>query len=372
MKRTPLYEEHVRLGARMVDFAGWQMPVQYPAGIVQEHLRVRTAAGVFDVSHMGEIEISGPQAEACCARLFANDARRLVPGRAQYSLLCNERGGIVDDVIVYRLAAERFLVCVNASNKDKDFEWMRAHAPSGAILDDRSDEYALIAIQGPTAADIVGSLQPRLREMRRFDVRDFNVAGTDACVARTGYTGADGFELFIPPEAAVALWKRLLDAGATSGLLPAGLGARDTLRLEAALPLYGHELDDDTSPYEVGLDWVVKLNRPEMVGFDALSAAHAGAVARRLVGLEMCEGIARQGCAVLACGAQIGKVTSGSYCAFVEKAVALALVERGVHEAEVDVDIRGKSRRARVVSLPFYAGGAAQSARRVASDVTPS
>jgi aminomethyltransferase len=191
-------------------------------------------------------------------------------------------------------------------------------------------------------------------------------------VARTGYTGEDGFELFVRPDDAPTLWRRLLDAGAGSQLVPAGLGARDTLRLEAALPLYGHELDDDTSPYEVRLDWVVKLNRREMVGFEALNAASSGAVARRLVGVEMCEGIARQGCAVLACGAQIGKVTSGSYCPFVEKAVALALVDRGAHEAEVDVDIRGKSRRARVVKLPFYTSGAARGARRPASDVAPS
>jgi len=370
MRRTPLYDEHVRLGARMVEFAGWEMPVQY-GGIVKEHLAVRSAAGLFDVSHMGEVVISGPRAEECCARLFANDARRLVPGRAQYTLLCNERGGVVDDVIVYRLA-DRFLVCVNASNKDKDFLWMREHAPSGAVVEDRSDDYALIAIQGPAAAGVVGSLAPGTHDMRKFDVREIAVAGAAACVARTGYTGEDGFELFVKPSDAPALWRRLLDAGANAQLLPTGLGARDTLRLEAALPLYGHELDEDTSPYEVGLDWVVKLNRTDMVGFDALSAARAGSVGRRLLGLEMCEGIARQGCAVLACGVQIGKVTSGSYCPFVEKAVALALVQHGAHEAEVDVNVRDKPRRAQVVGLPFYAGGAARGARRPASDVTPS
>lgn len=369
MKRTPLYEEHARLGARMVEFAGWEMPVQY-TGIIDEHRRVRAAAGLFDVSHMGEIEISGPQAEACCARLFANDARRLRPGRAQYSLICNERGGIVDDVIVYRLP-DRFLVCVNASNKDKDFAWIRAHAPGGAVVEDCSDEYALIAFQGPAAATVAAKVAPGVAELRRFDVGRFTFGAVSAWVARTGYTGDDGLELFVAGRDARALWRLLLEAGTAEGVVPAGLGARDTLRLEAALPLYGHELDEETSPYEAGLDWVVKLDRPDMVGFEALRAAHAGAVRRRLIGLEMCEGIARQGCAVLACGTQIGKVTSGSYCAFMEKALALALVERDMHESEVDVDVRGKLKRARVTSLPFYVSSVARSGARGANGVTP-
>jgi aminomethyltransferase len=356
MKRTPLYEDHVAAGARMVEFAGWEMPVQY-AGIVEEHRRVRNAAGLFDVSHMGEIEVSGAGAEEFCARVFANDARRLVAGRAQYSLICNERGGVVDDVIVYRLP-DRFLVCVNASNKDKDFAWLRERATRDTAVIDRSDELALIAVQGPAAAAIVASLAPDLAALRRFQFVQVPLAGADVHVARTGYTGEDGFELFVASGRARALWRLLLDGGAAHGLAPAGLGARDTLRLEAALPLYGHELDDDTSPYEVGLDWVVKLDRPAMVGYQALREAHGGAVARRLIGLEMVEGIARQGCAVVACGAQIGKVTSGSYCPFVEKAVALALVARDFDEAEVCVDVRGKMRPARVTSLPFYVSGA--------------
>jgi aminomethyltransferase len=356
LKRTPLYEDHVGAGARMVEFAGWEMPVQY-TGIVDEHRRVRSTAGLFDVSHMGEVEISGAAAEQCCARLFANDARKLVAGRAQYSLICNERGGIVDDVIVYRLP-DRFLVCVNASNTDKDFAWLRDRAPRGVVVSDRSDEFALIAVQGPAAAAIVGSLARGAAELRRFHFERTAIDGADAYVARTGYTGEDGFELFVPSGRARDVWRRLLEVGAAHGLGPAGLGARDTLRLEAALPLYGHELDDDTSPYEVGLDWVVKLNRPDMVGYEALRDACGGSVTRRLIGIEMVEGIARQGCAVLACGAHIGKVTSGSYCPTVEKAVALALVRRDANEPEVGVDIRGKVRAGRVTNLPFYVSGA--------------
>ena len=356
MKRTPLYDEHVRAGARMVEFAGWAMPVQYTS-IVQEHMRVRTAAGLFDVSHMGEVILRGPGAEGACRHLFTNDAGRLPPGRAQYSLIPNERGGIVDDVIVYRLAADRFLVCVNASNREKDVAWMREHLRGDCVLEDRSDEYALLAVQGPRAADVLSSLAPGIEKLGRFGCADVSVGGVSALAARTGYTGEDGFELFVPAGDAVRLWQSIERAGAPHGLGPAGLGARDTLRLEAALPLYGHELGDDTSPYEVGLGWVVKLDREDMVGYAPLRAARDGAVTRRLIGLEMLEGIAREGCAVLACGAPIGKVTSGSYCPFLEKAFALALIDRDVRDPELGVEIRGKVKPAHVTSLPFYVSG---------------
>jgi glycine cleavage system T protein (aminomethyltransferase) len=353
VKRTPLYDEHVRAGARMVDFAGWRMPVQYTS-IIDEHRRVRTAAGLFDVSHMGEIELAGAGAEACCARLFANDARRLAPGRAQYSLIVNEHGGIVDDVIVYRLAPERFLVCVNASNGEKDVAWVRRHATGDCRVTDRSDDYALLSVQGPRAAAIVGRIVPAAVDLKRFGAREVLCAGAPALLARTGYTGEDGFELFVQPSAAVATWRLLAETGAADGLVPVGLGARDTLRLEAALPLYGHELDDDTSPYEVGLGWVVKLDRPDMVGFAALKATSTAAARRSLIGLQMLDGIARQGCPVLACGVEIGKVTSGSYCPFVDKALALALVTQVPSDPAVEVEIRGKTKPARVTDIPFY------------------
>jgi len=347
-----LHDLHVAAGARMVDFAGWHMPVQY-GSIIEEHMCVRTAMGLFDVSHMGEVEISGPHAEACCARLFANDATRLAPEKAQYSLICNGNGGVVDDVIVYRLASERFLVCLNASNVSKDVDWIREHAPRGCTIRDRSDDYALLAVQGPAAVGLVDRLVEGAAALPRFGVREAHLADTAVLLARTGYTGEDGFELFTPAKAAARLWRLLLDQGAPRGLRPIGLGARDTLRLEAALPLYGHELDEDVDPYEAGLAWVVKLNRPDMIGHDALRAL-AQAPRRRLVGLEVEGGIARQGCPVLASGTHIGMVTSGSYCPFVDKAVALALVPRDFESADLAVDVRGKPRRARVTDTPFY------------------
>jgi len=340
----------------MVEFAGWSMPVQY-SSIVQEHMRVRTAAGLFDVSHMGEVILHGPRAEAACRRLFTNDAGRLVPGKAQYSLIPNERGGIVDDVIVYRLEPDRFLVCLNASNREKDVAWMRDHLLDGCVLEDRSDEYALLAVQGPRAVDVLSSLAPGIEKLGRFACAKVRVDGIRALAARTGYTGEDGFELFADAADAVRLWRSIEHAGTPHGLGPAGLGARDTLRLEAALPLYGHELDEGTSPYEVGLGWVVKLDREDMVGYAPLCAARDGAIKSRMVGLKMLEGIARQGCAVLACGVPIGKVTSGSYCPFLEKAFALALIDRDVRDPELGVDIRGKVKPARVTSLPFYVSG---------------
>ncbi len=353
MSLSPLHQVHVDAGARMVEFAGWQMPVQY-SSIIAEHRAVRECAGLFDVSHMGEIEISGERAEACCRQLFANDAAMLVPGQAHYSLIINDQGGVVDDIIVYRLAAERFLVCVNAANTVKDVGWISGRAPSGAVVADVSDEYALIAIQGPQAVAIVAGLAPAADALERFAVAQLEVAGIASWVARTGYTGEDGFELFVEASAAPALWTALLEAGAGRGLVAAGLGARDTLRLEAALPLYGHEIDDTTSPYESRLSWVVKLNRPGMVGHDVLLSARDAKSGRRLVGLAVSGGIAREGCAVVASGRRVGVVTSGSHCPTLGRAVALARVDRDCMNAELAVEVRGKLRSACVTDLPFY------------------
>ena len=350
MKRTPLYDEHVEAGARMVEFAGWDMPVQYRS-IVEEHRAVRSGAGLFDVSHMGEISFEGPEAEHACGILFGNDARTLSAGEGQYSFIPNADGGVVDDVIVYRLGTESFLVCVNASNIDKDFEWLREHAPPGCRVSNDSDDYALVAVQGPTALEIVRNVLPGVDVPKRFSFSTALFDGAEVLVARTGYTGEDGCEIFVGPKAAPALWRALVGAGAA----PAGLGARDTLRLEAALPLYGHELDDGISPYEAGIGWVVKLNRPDMVGFEALRKAHDAGVARRLVGLVTEGGIAREGCAVLAGDRRIGTVTSGSMGPTLGFPVAMALIE---HDAETDdrigVDIRTRLKRARVTDLPFY------------------
>ena len=360
MKRTPLYEEHVAAGARMVEFAGWQMPVQYASGVLAEHEAVRTAAGLFDVSHMGEVEIAGAGAEACCARIFTNDARALEPGRAQYSLIANERGGLVDDIIVYRLERERFVVCVNASNAATDFAWIVEHQTGHCTIVDRSEGTALVAMQGPKAASIMKRLAPASADLPRFGCARIDVGGAEAVVARTGYTGEDGFEMFVAVESAVALWRALLETGATDGLIPCGLGARDTLRLEAALPLYGHELGPDVSPYEVRLGWAVKLNRPDMIGYQALSRAKAGDVRRRLIGLTIDGGIAREGASVFAAGdegpaggTKVGVVTSGTHSPTLGRAIALALVERDGDKGPFEVEIRGKRRTASVTGLPF-------------------
>lgn len=361
VRQTPLYDEHVAAGARMVDFAGWAMPVQYQS-ILAEHRAVRTAAGMFDVSHMGEFEIVGPAAEALCAKLFTNDARVLVPGKAQYSLIANEEGGVVDDIIVYRLGAERFLVCVNASNAAKDLAWILLRPMDGATVIDRSDDTALIAIQGPGAAAILEKLAPGVSAIARFGCAERQVAGVDMIVARTGYSGEDGFELFCPAASAVALWRKLLETGG-DGLVRCGLGARDTLRVEAALPLYGHELGAEISPYEVRVGWAVKLNRPDMVGYSALQRASRGGVDRRLVGLLVDGGIAREGAEVFAAGGTeaVGHVTSGTHSPTLGRPVAMALVtkeaaaaaEAAGTGAALEIELRGKRRAAAVTSLPF-------------------
>ena len=374
MRRTPLYDEHIAAGARMVEFAGWEMPVQYKS-IIAEHHAVRRAAGLFDVCHMGEVELSGPGAEAACARLFTNDVRALPVGRAQYSLIANPDGGLIDDIIVYRIGADRFWVCVNASNAAADVAWIREHESGSCTITDHSDATALIAIQGPEAPAIVASLAPHAQAMPRFAIAELEVAGARALAARTGYTGEDGFELFLDANAATTVWRALLERGAAAGLIPCGLGARDTLRLEAALPLYGHELGADISPFEARVGWAVKLNRPDMIGYRALSAAAAGGVTRRLVGLFVEGGIAREHAPVFAPPGQVpqhatedsvGHVTSGSHSPTLGRAIAMALVERttlpkgsdgaarDAGDTTFEVDVRGKRRSAVMTSLPFY------------------
>jgi len=338
----------------MVDFAGWQMPVQYTS-IIAEHRAVRQAAGLFDVSHMGEVELSGAGARAACARLFTNHAATLSAGRAIYSLLCDDRGRILDDVIVYCLAERRFLVCVNASNAERDATWIASHAGPECIVTDRSETLALLALQGPAAASILSPLASQVAVLDRFGVTEIPIGGVPVTVARTGYTGEDGFELFVEGTHAQRLWSLLLDRGASQGLVPAGLGARDTLRLEAALPLYGHEIDEQISPWEARLGWAVKLDRPEMVGYEALVARKREPLRRRSVGLAVEGGIARNGHRVLSAGAPVGIVTSGSYAPTVARAIALALIDTTAIDADLWVEVRGKPCRARVTSLPFYA-----------------
>lgn len=360
MKLTPLNAVHKALGARMVPFGGWEMPVQY-AGVIEEHLAVRERAGLFDVSHMGEIEVRGPDALALVQKLTTNDAARLVDGQVQYSALCYPDGGVVDDVTVYRSSASHFLFCVNASNTDKDFAWMQqVHAGSGlagATLTNRSADFAQLALQGPQAATILKRLASiDLAAIGTYRFREGDVGGVPALISRTGYTGEDGFELYLPAAAAVGLWNRLLDAGRPEGLVPIGLGARDTLRLEKGYALYGHELSAEISPLEAGLGWIVKLDKGEFVGRDALLGQQTAGIPRRLVGLLMEErGIPREGYPVFAGEVQVGTVTSGTMSPTLKVGIALALVESScaVPGRELRVGIRDRTLRARIVKPPF-------------------
>jgi len=360
MKQTPLNAAHKALGARMVPFGGWEMPVQY-AGVIEEHLAVRERAGLFDVSHMGEIEVRGPEALALVQRLTTNDASLLVDGQVQYSALCYSDGGVVDDVTLYRSSANHFLFCVNAANTDKDFAWMQeVHAASGlsgATLVNRSAEFAQLALQGPRAAAILARLTATaLAELRYYNFCEGEVAGVPALISRTGYTGEDGFELYIPATAAVGLWDHLLHAGRDDGLIPVGLGARDTLRLEKGYALYGHELSPDITPLEAGLGWIVKLAKGDFVGRDALVRQQAAGIPRRLVGLVMIErGIPREGYPVYASDRQVGIVTSGTMSPSLKTGIALALVatEHADTGGELLVGIRDRRLQARIVKPPF-------------------
>ena len=356
MKRTPLYPAHRALGARFVDFGGWEMPVQY-SGIVDEHHTVRQRAGLFDVSHMGEIELRGPRAMEACQALTVNDVTRLRDGQAQYSLLCHPDGGVVDDIMVHRLNSERILLCVNAGNIEKDFAWIVEHRHGADVLD-RSDECAQLALQGPQATAALRTVTPlRLESIPPFAFAEGTVAGRHCLVAHTGYTGEDGWELYCGTEDALPLWNALLDAGTAFGIKPAGLGARDTLRLERALPLYGHELTDDTTPIEAGLGWVVRFNKGPFIGRDALWRQHEHGVARRLVGLVLTEpGIPRQGYRIMRGGQVGGHITSGTKSPTLGKAIGLGYVPTPWQDVgtALEIDIRGRAAGAEIVRLPFY------------------
>jgi aminomethyltransferase len=356
MNRTPLYAAHQALGARFVDFGGWEMPVQY-SSIIDEHHAVRQRAGLFDVSHMGEIELRGPHAIATAQELAVNDLGRLRDGHAQYSLLCRPSGGVVDDIMVHRLSAERVLLCVNAANTDKDFTWIAQHR-KGAEVINRSAEFALLALQGPRATEILGGLtRLPLAQIPPFAFGEGRVSDRVALVAHTGYTGEDGWEIYCAPRDAGTLWGALLEAGHRFGIRPAGLGARDTLRLERALPLYGHELTDETTPLEAGLGWAVRFTKPSFIGRDALLQQREHGLPRRLVGFEMtAPGIPRQGYPIVHDGGVVGTVTSGTKSPTLGKAIGLGYVAStlGVVGTQLGVDIRGRVIGARVVQLPFY------------------
>jgi aminomethyltransferase len=357
LRHTPLHASHIALGARMVPFAGWEMPVQY-SGVTDEHAAVRSAAGLFDVSHMGELHFEGEHAGRCLDRLVTNDIANLAVGRAVYALACNEHGTILDDLFIYRLAAAHYLVVCNASNLPKMREHFAARTSGECTFTDRSDETGMLALQGPRAAEIVqalGALQ--LVALKRNDVISAELAGVPLTAARTGYTGEDGFELFCKSSDAPKLWQALLEGGRNFGLKPIGLGARDTLRLEARLSLYGNEIDETTNPLEAGLGWVVKLNKPEFLGREALIRAKAQPATRKLVGFEMVErGIARQGYPILIGGARVGIVTSGAPGLSIGKNIGLGYVppDASAIGSALEIEIRGKAVAARVCATPFY------------------
>jgi aminomethyltransferase len=363
MKRTPLWAAHKQLGAKLIDFGGWEMPVSYPAGTIKEHKAVREALGLFDVSHMGEAYLRGPDARAVVARLATNAVESAAPGKAVYTLLCTPSGGVVDDCIFYKRADDEFFVIVNASNQAKDLDWFREHASTGCNVEDVSDQTALIAVQGPKAAGVVEALSGgSVSGMPSFTFRDAEVAGVKVIAARTGYTGEDGFELACRNADAPALWAALLEAATPLGGLPVGLGARDSLRLESRLPLYGNDLDDDHTPLEAGLGWAVKLDKRDFLGRPALLEQKAKGLTRQLVGFTLPaeqRTIARHGYAVVDGGQQVGVVTSGGPGISVPGAIGLAYVPTRLAEpgTQLSIDCRGKLATATVVAGKFYKRG---------------
>jgi aminomethyltransferase len=332
------------------------MPVQY-TGLIEEHEAVRNAVGLFDVSHMGEVVFRGPRALPALQAVFTNDLAKVADGQAQYGCLCREDGGIVDDVVIYRRSAEDLLVCVNAGNRQKDHEWLAAHA-GGADVRNESDGWAQLALQGPLAAQLLQRLtKVNLSAMRSYRFAPGEVAGVPCLVARTGYTGEDGFELFCPPDRAAALWAALVEAGQPENVQPAGLGARDSLRLEMAYRLYGSDMDDSTTPLEAGLAWVVKLDKGDFVGRDALLKQREAGVTRKLVGFVLTDaGIARHGYPVLQDGRKVGEVTSGTKSPSLGTSIGLAYVPTALaaEGSTFAVEIRGRAAAARVVKTPFY------------------
>ncbi len=355
-QKTPLYQCHVDAGGKIVSFGGFLLPVQY-SGVIKEHMAVRTACGLFDVSHMGEIIIKGQDALANVQNIVCNDISSLKIGRIRYSPVCNEQGGIVDDILIYKLDEDEYLLVVNAANRQKDFQWIKEHFFGKAELKDVSNEIAQLALQGPNAEKIMAGLTDAdgLPVKYYSFVRKISVAGIDCLVSRTGYTGEDGFELYCAAEKSPSLWAELLTAGEEYGLIPCGLGARDTLRLEAAMPLYGHEMNDQITPYQTGLGRYVKMDKSDFIGKKSLQNMPEADVCR--VGLQVTgRGIAREHFAVFAGGKQIGETTSGTHCPFVNAPIAMAIIDKNFSAigTEVEVEIRGRMVEAKVVELPFY------------------
>ncbi|WP_107841812.1 glycine cleavage system aminomethyltransferase GcvT [Metasolibacillus meyeri] len=356
LKRTPLFDAYAQYGGKTIDFGGWELPVQF-SSIKDEHDAVRNRAGLFDVSHMGEIFVEGEDAFAYLQKILSNDISKIAVGGAQYSAMCYENGGVVDDLLTYRLSDNQYLLCVNASNIEKDFEWMQQHIEGDVTITNRSNEYAQIALQGPLAEEVLQALTVTdLKEIKYFKFQDnVDVAGHQVLVSRSGYTGEDGFELYGTPEAIVALWHKILES---EQVVPTGLGARDTLRFEAGLPLYGQELSKDISPLEAGIGFAVKLQKePKFIGQEALIAQKEAGLTRKSVGVEMVgKGIPRHGYKVFKDGVEIGEVTTGTQSPLTKRNIGVALLNTAFTEigTEVEIEIRGKLVPAITVATPFY------------------
>lgn len=355
--KTPLYDVHVAEGGKIVPFAGYLLPVQYKTGVIKEHMAVRQECGLFDVSHMGEILFTGPTALATLNHLLTNDFSNMTVGRVRYSVMCNERGGVIDDLIVYKFGEEEYFVVVNAANRHKDFEHMKANLLEGTTAEDISDTLAQVALQGPKSAEIMAKLVNPSKLPQKYYTceRHVDVQGMDCIISRTGYTGEFGYEIYTAAENAERLWKLLREAGEEFGLIPCGLGARDTLRMEAAMPLYGHEMDEDINPFEADLGFGIKMSKAEFIGKAALEAYGEPKYLR--VGLKVTgRGIVREHQDVFIGDTKIGHTTSGTHCPFIGQAIAMARLEIA-HTAigtEVEVDVRGRRIACEIIPLPFY------------------
>jgi len=358
MRRTPLFTQHQQLGGKLVDFAGWEMPIQY-GGVVEEYQAVRTAAGLFDVSHMGRVTAEGREAEAFLQRVTTNNVAKLAVGDAQYSMVCNPAGGIKDDIFIYRLGATRFLVCVNASNRDKIVSWLFQKAPQGDIrLSDESDEMAQIALQGPQSQEILRALCPSAADaLKPRQCVETDVLGAHGVVSRTGYTGEVGYELYVPSHKAVACWEGLMKAGEKAGIKACGLGSRDLLRLEVGYLLYGNDMNEQTTPLEAGAAFAVDFTKGEFIGSQVLLEQKEKGPAKRLVAFELLQkGVPRHEMKILADGQEIGVVTSGNLSPLLQKGIGLGYVPAkfGAPGTQFQIDIRGRLHQAVVVTLPFY------------------
>ena len=362
LKKTALNDAHRALGGRMVEFGGWDMPVQYSAGTMTEHLRTRTQAGLFDVSHMGEIVVRGADAIPFVNRLVSNDASKLIDGQAQYSALTTPEGTVIDDLLVYRFGENDLLLVVNAGTTDKDWDWIKSHHQNENVeLRNASSEYCQIAVQGPEAIAILEKLtEAPLAEIKYYHFLEGEVDRVKSIISRTGYTGEDGFEVYAAPDRAEQLWNKMLDAGnygSDEGILPCGLAARNTLRLEAGMCLYGHEIDEQTTLFEANLGWITKLNKGDFIGREALAKQKEEGIKRKLIGLEVTDrGIARDDQAVFINGQPAGKVTSGSPAPFLKKNIGMGYlpVEFANAGRQIEIDVRGKMVGAQIVPLPFY------------------